>query len=164
MLRFANHLSNQVFKETWICDGIDYGNFQRLRGIKSYAVKAQYRHAQCTIDISTFLSPNFRKNAYVATSAVHLINACVVGISKGNKGKNPWFRTKESISLSQAAKHDRSRNKHTRSQNINCFIFVFLVNRWSLTKIVASLLIIELFVNKSSVVSRIHSFQPPLFS
>ena len=85
MLRFANHLSNQVFKETLICDG----NFQRLRGIKSYAVKAQYRHAQCTIDISTFLSPNFRKNAYVATSAVHLINACVVGISKENKGKNP---------------------------------------------------------------------------
>ena len=71
-------------------------------------VKAQYRHAQCTIDITTFLSSNSRKNAYAATAAVHLINACVVGISKGNKGKNPWFRTKESVSLSQAAKNERS--------------------------------------------------------
>ena len=36
------------------------------------------------IDIPTVLSPNIRKNAYAATAAVHLINACVVGISKGN--------------------------------------------------------------------------------
>ena len=105
-----------------------------------------------------------RRNAYAATAVVHLINACVVGISKGNKGKNPWFRTEYSGSLSQAAKYERSRNKHTRSQNINCYIFVLIVNRWSLTEIVASLLVIKLFVSKSSVVSRIHSFRPPLFS
>ena len=118
LLRFTNHLSSQAFKETLICGGIDHGTFQRLRGTKSYAVKAQYRHAQYTIDISTFLSPNSRKNAYAATAAVHLINACVVGISKGNKGKNPWFRTKESVSLSQAAKYEKSRNKQTyRSRN-----------------------------------------------
>ena len=58
MLRFANHLSNQVFKEILICGGIDHRTSQRFRGTKSYAVKAQYRHAQCTTDISTFLSPN----------------------------------------------------------------------------------------------------------
>ena len=49
------------------------------------------------------LPPNVWKNARAATAAVHLINACVVGISKGNNEKNPWFRTKESVSLSQAA-------------------------------------------------------------
>ena len=38
MLRFANHLSNQVFKETLISGCIDHGTFQRLRGTKSYAV------------------------------------------------------------------------------------------------------------------------------
>ena len=40
LLRFANHLSNQVFKETLIYGGIDHWTFQRLRGTKSYAVKA----------------------------------------------------------------------------------------------------------------------------
>ena len=154
----------KLFKETLICGGIDHGTSQRLRGTKSYAVNAQYRHVQCTIDIPTFLSPTSRKNAYAATAAVYLINACVVGISKRNKGKNPWFRTGDSGSLFQAAKYERSRNKHTRLQNINCYIFVWIVNRWSLTEIVAFLLIIKLLVNKSSVVSRIHSFQPPLFS
>ena len=129
LLRFTNHLSSQVFKETLICGGIDHGTFQRLRDTKSYAVKVQYRYAQCTIDISTFLSPSSRKNAYAAPAAVYLINACVVGISKGNKGKNSWFRTKESLSLSQAAKYKRSHNKQTRSQNLNCYIFVLIVNR-----------------------------------
>ena len=108
----------KLFKETLICGGIDHGTFQRLRGTKSYAVKAQYRHTQCTIDIPTFLSPTSRKNANAATAAVHLINACVVGISKGNNEKNPWFRTKESVGLSQAAKYERSRNKQTRSQTL----------------------------------------------
>ena len=88
------------FKETLICDGIDHEIFQRLRGTRSCAVEAQYRHAQCTVDIPTFLSPTSQKNAYAATAAIHLINACVVGISKSNKGKSPWFRTKESVSLS----------------------------------------------------------------
>ena len=50
----------KLFKETLICGGIDHGTFQRLHGTKNYAVKAQYRHAQCTIDIPTFLSPTSR--------------------------------------------------------------------------------------------------------
>ena len=87
MLRFANHLSNQVFKETLICGGIDHGTFQRLRGTKSYAVKTQYRHAQCIIDISMFLK------GLVISKPVDLV------ISK------------------------------SRSQNLNCYIFVLIVNR-----------------------------------
>ena len=118
MLRFTNHLSNQVFKETLICGGIDHGTFQRLRDTKSYAVKAQYLRAQSSIDISTFFSPNSQKNAYAATAGVHLINTRVVAISKGNKGKTPWFRTKVSVSLSQAAKYDRSRYKQTTKKTL----------------------------------------------
>ena len=71
---------------------------------------------QSIIHISTFLSPNSQKNAYAATAAVHLKNARVVGISRGNKGKTPWFRTKVSVSLSQAAKYDRSRYKQTTNK------------------------------------------------
>ena len=127
LLRFTNHLSSQVFKETLICGGIDHGTFQRLRDTKSYAVKVQYRRAQSTIDISIFLSPNSQKNAYAATAAVHLINTRVVGISRGDKGKTPWFRTD---SLSQAAKYDRSRYKQTINQIlIVTFLFYSIASR-----------------------------------
>ena len=73
-----------------------------------------------------FLSPNSQKNAYAATAAVHLINTRVVGISRGDKGKTPWFRTKVSISLSQAAKYDRSRYKQIIDQTL-IVIFSFLI-------------------------------------
>ena len=141
------------------------GTFQRLRGTNNCVVKAQYRHTQCTIDIPTFLSPNSRKNAYAATAAVYLINTCVVGLLKGNKGKNSCFRTKESVSLSQAAKYERSRNKQTRSQNLDCYLLFLIVNRlivdWDCWFFTCYYIF---FVSKSSVASRIHSFQSPLFS
>ena len=142
LLRFTNHLSSQVFKETLICGGIDHGTFQRLRGTKSYTVKAQYRHAQCTIDIPTFLSPNSRKNAYAATAAVHLINA---RISKGNKGKNPWFRTKESVYLKLRSTKGLVISKHVLKTLIVIFCSQLLIV-WSLTEIVDSLFVIKLFL------------------
>ena len=141
----------KLFTETLICGSIDHRTFQRFRDTKSYAVKAQYRHAQCTIDIPTFLSPTSRKKAYAATAAVHLINACVVGISKGNKEKNPWFRIEKSVSLSQAAKYERSRNKQTRSQNLDCYLFFLIVNRLIVDWNCCFFTCFKLFVSKSSV-------------
>ena len=80
--------------------------------------------------ISLFLSSNSQKNAYAATATVHLINTRVVGISRGDKGKTPWFRTNVSISLSQAAKYDRSRYKQTINQIlIVTFLFCSIASR-----------------------------------
>ena len=102
-----------------------------------------------SIDISTFLSPNSQKNAYAATAAVHLINTRVVAISRGNKGKTPWFRTKVSVCLSQAAKYDRSRYKQTTKKTLIVIFspYLLIIDRW--LKLLPFYLLLN-FVNKSS--------------
>ena len=80
----------------------EHGTFQRLRDTKRKADAPNMP----SIFLSMVLPPNVWKNARAATAAVHLINACVVGISKGNWENIP-FGFEQRVILPQAVKCER---------------------------------------------------------
>ena len=127
LLRFANHLSNQVFKETNFWQHRPR-NFPTASGYKELCRQSAIPtcpmyHRYLYVSFSKFSEERIRGNRRSTSNK----RVCSRDI-EGQQRKESVVSNKR-ISLSQAAKCKRSGYKYTRSQNINCYIFVLIINR-----------------------------------
>ena len=80
MTPYYEILINNQIKKVWRHSSTELSNGFATQSAISTKRKADVPN----VPLTSVLPPNVRKNACASTVTVHLINACVVGISKGN--------------------------------------------------------------------------------